>query len=158
MADKLSALALREVGSYGDVKDAVVERLLDKYSPAIAKQAAAKERASLLAKLGAQTIEDASQLAQIRAERDARPTASEEAKHGRYRFYQGVAAGLLTGLAATSALMLFVVARMNEQTRASTEAGVMIGTAATAQNGEPLVSPNYNRDYPRAPREPGDAP
>ena len=121
------------------------------------KEGRRRERGALLSKLGAKTLEEASQLAQIRAERDARPTASEEAKHGRFRFYQGVAAGLLTGLVATSALMLFVVARMNEQTRASTEAGVMIGTAATAQSGEPLVSPNYNRDYTRAPREPGDA-
>jgi hypothetical protein len=108
MADKLSTLALREVGSYGEVKDAVVEKLLDKYSPTIAKQAAARERASLLTKLGAQTLEEASQLATLRQERDARPTASEEAKHGRFRFYQGVAVGGIV-FSAITCLAIFAM-------------------------------------------------
>jgi hypothetical protein len=64
---------------------------------------------------------------------------------------------MATGLVGACILVAAIVVPFNEQTRASTEAGVMIGTAATTQRGEPLVSPSLNRDYERSPREPGDA-
>lgn len=68
-------------------------KVLDAYAGSIAKQAKKEATAELLTRLGTQTLEEASQLAKIRAERDARPTAGEEAKHGKYRFWQGVAMG-----------------------------------------------------------------
>ena len=61
------------------------------------KQGRTAERTDMLKALGVQALEDASQLSQIRAERDARPTASEEQKHGRFRFYQGTAVGMIAG-------------------------------------------------------------
>ena len=65
----------------------------------------ARER-EILATLGTQTLQDASQLTQLRQERDARPTAQEEAKHGRHRFYQGATLGLIIG-AALGCLAIF---------------------------------------------------
>lgn len=61
------------------------------------KQGRQLERQELLQALGVQKLEDASELAQIRAERDARPTRAEELKHGRHRFYQGAVAGIVAG-------------------------------------------------------------
>lgn len=57
------------------------------------KQGRIAERTEILTQLGAQTLADASQAAQLRAERDARPTLNEERKHGRHRFWQGIAVG-----------------------------------------------------------------
>lgn len=62
------------------------------------RQGREAERRELMEALGAQTLADASQVAQIRKERDARPTHAEEAKHGRFRFYQGGFLGLIIGM------------------------------------------------------------
>lgn len=57
------------------------------------KQGRTLERAEIMQALGVQRLEDASQIARLIAERDARVTPQEEAKHGRFRFYQGAAFG-----------------------------------------------------------------
>lgn len=74
------------------------------------KQGRQYERADMLKALGVKALEDASQLAQIRAERDARPTPTEEAKHGRHRFWQGMAMGLSGGVAIGSAMVALAFA------------------------------------------------
>lgn len=67
------------------------------------------ERKAILEQLGAQTIADASQIARLTAERDARVSQAEEAKHGRFRFYQGGFLGMIIGaslMLAAGALMV----------------------------------------------------
>ena len=75
------------------------------------KQGRSLERAEIFATLGAQTVEEASQLAQIRAERDARPTQAEELKHGRHRFYQGAVVGIVAG-ALLACVAIFTMQRV----------------------------------------------
>lgn len=69
------------------------------------KQGREAERNDILKALGVQRIEDASTSAQLRAERDARPTRDEELKHGRHRFYQGGLLGVCIGAMLASALI-----------------------------------------------------
>lgn len=68
-------------------------KVLAAYAPAIAKQARKEATQELHQRLGAQTLEEASQLQVVRAERDARPTEQERLAHGSHRFWQGVAVG-----------------------------------------------------------------
>lgn len=67
------------------------------------------ERSDILTQLGAQTVADASQINRLTKERDERVTSREEAKHGRFRFYQGAALGTVMGaclMLAAGALMV----------------------------------------------------
>ena len=134
-----------------------VETALSRYAPSIAKRVRAQVTSELLTKLGAQTIEEASQLATIRAERDARPTATEEHKHVKAAFWKGAAlfgiSAFAAGVVGACALLAFVVVPFNAQTRASTEAGVMMGVASQQQTDRPVGAPNYERTR----REPADA-
>lgn len=69
------------------------------------KQGRVAERADILKALGAQSLEEASQLAQIRAERDARPTQHAYGRHGMARFAQGGALGLALGMGIGAAVV-----------------------------------------------------
>ena len=75
------------------------------------KQGRQLERQELLQALGVQKLEDASELAHIRAERDARPTQAEELKHGRHRFYQGAVVGIVAG-ALLACVAIFTMQRV----------------------------------------------
>lgn len=57
------------------------------------KEGRQRATAEIMQKLGVQRVEDAGQIAQLTAERDARVSIDEEQKHGRFRFWQGVAMG-----------------------------------------------------------------
>lgn len=130
MPDKLSVLALREVGSIPNVPDRSVEIILDKYGPAIAKEARRRERSDLLTSAGRQTIEEMSQLDTLRTERDARPTAGQMSEHGRHRFHQGVGAGILAGAAITVAIGAALVPMLTQ----STVSGVAVGSQIQRQS------------------------
>jgi hypothetical protein len=52
----------------------------------------------------------------------------------------------VAGVVGACALLTFIVVPFNEQTRASTEAGVMIGTATRSQAGEPVTFTERPRD------------
>lgn len=75
------------------------------------KQGRQLERAEVLQALGVQRIEDASDLERVCAERDARPTVSEERKHGRHRFYQGAVVGIVAG-ALLACMAIFTMQRV----------------------------------------------
>lgn len=68
------------------------------------KQGRIAERTEIQTQLGVQAIADASQCAQLREERDARPTANEELKHGRHQRSAGRFEGALVGLALGTVL------------------------------------------------------
>lgn len=73
--------------------EATIKAREDGIRAAAIKQGRVAERADILKALGAQALEEASQLAQIRAERDARPTQHAYGRHGIARFFQGIAVG-----------------------------------------------------------------
>lgn len=62
------------------------------------KEGRSLERRDMLQTLGLQRLDEASQLTQLRAERDARPTAEEERKHVKAGYWRGFAiGGAITG-------------------------------------------------------------
>lgn len=62
------------------------------------KQGRTLERAEIMQALGVQRVEEASQINRLIAERDARPTLSEEQKHGRHQRWLGFAVGVPAGM------------------------------------------------------------
>lgn len=84
---------------------AAAKTVLTAYAPSIAKQARKEATQELLQRLGSQSLEEASQIVAIRAERDARPTEQERLAHGSHRFWQGVAVGgaIIGAIVATGA-------------------------------------------------------
>jgi hypothetical protein len=72
------------------------------------RQGREAERKDMLQALGVQRIEEASQLAQLRAERDARPTAEEERKHGRHQRWMGGLYGYVFGALSATLVILFM--------------------------------------------------
>lgn len=131
--------AIQDTGPFGNVAEATLRKILDRYAPSIAKRARAAERSDIYAKLGVQQLEDASQLAQLRAERDARPTQAEEAKHGRYRFWQGTAIGLSAGAAigASMVALAFAWSMRESFTQAADYGSRMVVSGAALQAGSP---------------------
>jgi hypothetical protein len=134
---KLVDYALAEV-PHKEQDEPVIRKILDRFGPSIAKKARQDERAGIFQALGAQNLEEASQLARVRAERDARPTVAEEQKHGRFRFYQGVVVGVCVGCA-------IVVAVGSSLLLAGSQASVQ-GVAA----GSMVARQNENEDRMRA--------
>lgn len=129
MADKLSAVALREVGSTPGVADNIVLKLLDRYAGAMSKEADKRARAAILAQAGAQAIEDFAQAPILRAERDARPTASEEAKHVKAGRREGVIIGMVMG----AILTIGVAGALMAVGSRATVAGFAVGAASERQ-------------------------
>lgn len=106
------------------------------------KQGRQLERAEVLQALGVQRIEDASDLERVCAERDARPTVSEERKHGRHRFWQGATVGVITGMIAASLLILFMQGLIWDTAARSFREQAMTGALLSSQR-EP--QPQYQR-------------
>lgn len=104
MPDKLSVIALREVGNDTRAADKTIEQILDKYAPSIAKEAARRAKASVLSEVGAKSVEEFAQVPILRAERDARPTPAEmiHAKKAARNF------GALLGACAGAALAVII--------------------------------------------------
>lgn len=138
---KLVDYALQDV-PHAEKDEPTLRKVLDRFGPSIARKARQEERAAIFQALGAQNLEECSQLTRVRAERDARPTLEEERKHVKAGYWRGAAqwgmAGLTVGIVGACVLLTFIVVPFNEQTRASTEAGVMVGVAATQQTDRPL--------------------
>jgi hypothetical protein len=112
---------------------------LDGIRAAAIKAGRQLERRDILTALGVQQLEDASQLAQLRAERDARPTPAEEAKHGRHRFWQGTAIGLSAGAAIGASMVALAFAwSMRESFNQAADYGSrMVVSGAALQAGSP---------------------
>lgn len=102
MADKLSVAALREVGPMEGASPKLLERILDKYTPNIAKRVQAETKDSIYRALGVQRLEDASQIAQLRQERDARPTPEAHAYAKKAARNMGLLIGACIGLAVAT--------------------------------------------------------
>jgi hypothetical protein len=75
------------------VSQAADRKVLTRYIGSISKTCYAEERRRVLSEIGAKNIEEFAQVPILRAERDARVSIDEEQKHGRFRFWQGVAMG-----------------------------------------------------------------
>src|SRR5690606_23005811 len=88
------------------------------------KQGRELERAEILRALGVQRLEDASTSAQLRAERDARPTAAEEIKHAKAARREGIIMGVILG----AILTMGVAAGLMKTGTAATVFGVAGGS------------------------------
>ena len=78
------------------------------------RQGREAERKEILQALGVQRLEEASQLAQLREERDARVTLQEEAKHGKAAYWRGFTiGGVIIGSIVGTALALYAAAIIN---------------------------------------------
>jgi hypothetical protein len=116
---------------------ATIKQREDGVRAAAIKQGRILERQEIFQALGAKTVEDASQVAQLRSERDARPTLSEEMKHGRFRFWQGVAFGGVI-FSVFTATVIFVMQGVIWDTAArSFREQAMTGALLSTQPQEP---------------------
>lgn len=90
------------------------------------------ERNEILASIGAESVNDFSQLAILRAERDARPTQREEAKHGWARLWQGIALGSILGFTAAIIVGSLTLGSAFDQARQYGAGMVAVGAATQA--------------------------
>lgn len=90
------------------------------------------ERNEILASVGAESVNDFSQLAILRAERDARPTLNEEAKHGWAKFWQGTTLGVALGAALVLAVGSLTLSSAFNQARQYGAGMVAVGAATQA--------------------------
>lgn len=98
------------------------------------------ERAEMLKTLGVKALEDVTAIPVMRADLDAR-WQREEAKHGRFRFYQGASLGICAGALLGCALILLMQDAIWDAATRSFREQAMTGAILSAQ--EP------GRDVPR---------
>ena len=142
MTPKLTLIdtALEEV-RHDPRSEPVIRQVLERFAPSIAKQARQQERQAIFASVGAKTMDDLSAMPELKAHwvGQALVAGSQGFSHGFHKaawiFGLSCFAG---GVVSACALLVFIVVPFNEQTRASTEAGVMVGVAATQQSDRPL--------------------
>lgn len=150
--EKFSVIALREVGNDSKtVSNKTIETILDRYSPAIVKEAQKREKARICQALGVQRLEDASQIAQLRAERDARVTLQEEAKHGKAAYWRGFTiGGMVCGAIVGTALALYAAAIINPafdaagRIRAQSDITDALVRSQQEPQAEPYVNPGQD--------------
>lgn len=104
------------------------------------KEGRRRERGDILRKLGVQTLEDASQVAQLRQERDGRPTATEERKHVRGALGWGVVLGMPIGIVIAFALMPIVANAVSGLLHEATITGAMVSSQQERVPHYPNVS------------------
>jgi hypothetical protein len=102
----------------------------------------------MLQALGVQRIEEASQLAQLRAERDARPTTGEEAKHGRHQrwlgFAIGVPAGMILACGAIFAMQGIIWDTATRSFREQAMTGALISTHGEQERSDAYTNPGQD--------------
>jgi hypothetical protein len=112
------------------------------------RQGREAERKDMLQALGIQRIEEASQLAQLRAERDARPTAGEEAKHGRHQrwlgFAIGVPAGMILACGAIFAMQGIIWDTATRSFREQAMTGALISTHGEQERSDAYTNPGQD--------------
>jgi hypothetical protein len=136
---KLVDYALAEV-PHKEQDEPVIRKILDRFGPSIAKKARQDERAGIFQALGAQNLEEASQLARVRAERDARPTPAEEAKHCVGNRWRGRVEGIVIG-AMLACLAIFAMQQVIWDTAArSFREQAMTGAMLSSQDERELYS------------------
>jgi hypothetical protein len=106
--------------------------------------------------LGVQRLEEASQIAQLRAERDARVTPQEEAKHGKAAYWRGFTiGGMICGAVVGTALALYAAAIINPafdaagRIRAQSDMTDALVRSQQPESSEHYVNPG--RDVTRQP-------
>lgn len=92
------------------------------------KEGRRRQLADDLKALGAQTLADASQLAQIRAERDARPTVHSYHRHGMARLFQGAFLGMCAGVIVAFFLLPIVANAVSGLLHEATITGAMVSS------------------------------
>lgn len=110
------------------------------------KEGRTLERRDLLARLGAQAIEEASQLAILRKERDERPTRAEEAKHVRGAMGWGMLWGAILGAAIMCAAIFIMQGVIWDTAARSFREQAMTGAMLSSQQER---SPDYSNASPR---------
>ncbi len=112
------------------------------------RQGREAERKDMLQALGIQRIEEASQLAQLRAERDARPTAGEEAKHGRHQrwlgFAIGVPAGMILACGAIFAMQGIIWDTATRSFREQAMTGAIISSQGDGERNDAYTNPGQD--------------
>jgi hypothetical protein len=112
------------------------------------RQGREAERKDMLQALGVQRIEEASQLAQLRAERDARPTVGEEAKHGRHQrwlgFAIGVPAGMILACGAIFAMQGIIWDTATRSFREQAMTGAIISSQGDGERNEAYTNPGQD--------------
>ncbi len=112
------------------------------------RQGREAERKDMLQALGIQRIEEASQLAILRAERDARPTAGEEAKHGRHQrwlgFAIGVPAGMILACGAIFAMQGIIWDTATRSFREQAMTGALISTHGEQERSDAYTNPGQD--------------
>ena len=112
------------------------------------RQGREAERKDMLQALGVQRIEEASQLAQLRAERDARPTTGEEAKHGRHQrwlgFAIGVPAGMILACGAIFAMQGIIWDTATRSFREQAMTGALISTHGEQERSDAYTNPGQD--------------
>jgi hypothetical protein len=112
------------------------------------RQGREAERKDMLQALGIQRIEEASQLAQLRAERDARPTVGEEAKHGRHQrwlgFAIGVPVGMILACAAIFAMQGIIWDTATRSFREQAMTGAIISSQGEGERNEGYTNPGQD--------------
>ena len=104
------------------------------------KQGRIAERAEMLTALGVKALEDVTAIPAMKADLDAR-WQREEAKHGRFRFYQGGVLGITAGIILGCAMILAMQDAIWDAATRSFREQAMTGAILSAQPAE--------RDLPR---------
>lgn len=147
--------ALAEV-AHSAKQEPFIREVLVRYGPAYAKRARQEERDAYAATRA--TTAGAHEAA-LKAAHDAynKAASRSHATGHAHGFWKGIGAGLIVGVTGACILLTLIVVPFNEQTRASTEAGVMVGVAATQQGDRPLgtCSPGERRPDGSVCGEPG---
>lgn len=93
------------------VSQAADRKVLTRYIGSISKTCYAEERQRILAGIGAKSIEEFAQVPILRAERDARVSPQEEAKHASAAYWRGFTiGGMICGAIVGTALALYAAA------------------------------------------------
>lgn len=105
-----------------------VKRREDGIRAAAAKQGRQQERQDIFQALGIQRLEEASQLAQLRSERDARPTIHSYHRHGMARLFQGAFLGMCAGVIVAFFLLPIVANAVSGLLHEATITGAMVSS------------------------------
>ena len=134
-------------------QEPLVRKVLERYAPSIRRGGIAAGRNETLIALGAQSVEEASQLTTLRTERDERPTLGEYRRHGMARLWLGGVIGIALG----SALVFGIVSGVTDvafgHAERATQQGALVGAAAASQDPA-----QRGRDVPHVQNAPASAP
>lgn len=100
------------------------------------KQGRTLERNDILKALGVQALEEASHVARLTAERDARVTIQEERKHGRHQRWLGIGMGVPIGMVLACLAILAMQGVIWDTATRSFREQAMTGAIISSQDRE----------------------